>query len=52
MRKITPVMLVLLLVASLMANIDITQLETNEVIYDTCARNVADAEIVAINSPK
>ena len=35
MRKITPVMLVLLLVASLMANIDITQLEQTEVIEDT-----------------
>lgn len=52
MRKITPVMLVLLLVASLMANIDITQLETNEVIEDTGARNGADAELVAITSPK
>ena len=52
MRKITPVMLVLLLVASLMANIDITQLETNEVIEDTGARSGADAELVAITSPK
>ena len=40
MRKITPVMLVLLLVASLMANIDITQLETTEVIEETGARSV------------
>ena len=52
MRKITPVMLVLLLVASLMASIDITQLETNEVIEDTGARSGADAELVAITSPK
>ena len=52
MRKITPVMLVLLLVASLMANIDITQLETTEVIEDTGARSGADAELVAITSPK
>ena len=52
MRKITPVMLVLLLVASLMANIDITQLETTEVIEDAGARNGADAELVAITSPK
>ena len=35
-----------------MANIDITQLETNEVIEDTGARNGADAELVAITSPK
>ena len=52
MRKITPVMLVLLLVASLMANIDITQLEQTEVIEDTGARSGADAELVAITSPK
>ena len=52
MRKITPVMLVLLLVASLMANIDITQLETTEVVEDTGARSGADAELVAITSPK
>ena len=52
MKKITPVMLVLLLVASLMANIDITQLETTEVIEDTGARSGADAELVAITSPK
>jgi len=52
MRKITPVMLVLLLVASLMANIDITQLETNEVVEDAGARSGADAELVAITSPK
>tara|TARA_B100001109_G_scaffold29075_1_gene22436 strand:+ start:675 stop:3824 length:3150 start_codon:yes stop_codon:yes gene_type:complete len=52
MRKITPVMLVLLLVASLMANIDITQLETTEVIEDAGARSGADAELVAITSPK
>ena len=52
MRKITPVMLVLLLVASLMANIDIAQLETNEVVEDSGARSGADAELVAITSPK
>jgi len=52
MRKITPVMLVLLLVASLMANIDITQLETTEVVEDAGARSGADAELVAITSPK
>ena len=52
MRKITPVMLVLLLVASLMANIDITQLETTEVIEEAGARSGADAELVAITSPK
>jgi FlaG/FlaF family flagellin (archaellin) len=52
MRKITPVMLVLLLVASLMANIDIVQLETNEVVEDTGARSGADADLVAITSPK
>ena len=52
MRKITPVMLVLLLVASLMANIDIAQLETNEVVEDTGARSGADVDLVAITSPK
>ena len=52
MRKITPIMLVLLMVASLMANIDITQLETNEEIEETGARNGADAELIAITSPK
>ena len=51
MRKITPLMLVLLMVASLMANIDITQLETNEEIEETGARNGADAELIAITSP-
>ena len=44
MRKITPVMLVLLLVASLMANIDITQLETTEVIED--AEVIEEAEVI------
>ncbi|MEC7180331.1 MAG: hypothetical protein VXW36_02990, partial [Candidatus Thermoplasmatota archaeon] len=52
MRKITPIMLVLLMVASLMANIDITQLETNEEIEEAGARSGADAELVAITSPK
>ena len=52
MRKITPVILVLLLVASLMANIDIAQLETNEVVEDTGARSGADVDLVAITSPK
>ena len=52
MRKITPLMLVLLMVASLMANIDITQLETNEEIEEAGARNGADAELIAITSPK
>ena len=52
MKKITPVMLVLLLVASLMANIDVTNLETTEEIEETGARNGPDAEVVAITSPK
>ena len=52
MKKITPVMLVLLLVASLMANIDVTNLETTEEIEETGARSGADAEVVAITSPK
>ena len=52
MRKITPIMLVLLMVASLMANIDITQLETNEEIEEAGARSGADAELIAITSPK
>ena len=45
-------MLVLLLVASLMANIDVTNLETTEEIEETGARSGADAEVVAITSPK
>ena len=35
-----------------MANIDITQLETNEEIEETGARNGADAELIAITSRK
>ena len=52
MRKITPMILVTLLLVSALSSFDFAELEENEVIEDTGARAGADAELVAITNPK
>jgi len=52
MRKITPMILVTLLLVSALSSFDFAELEENEVIEDAGARAGADAELVAITNPK
>ena len=52
MRKITPMILVTLLLVSALSSFDFAELEEIEVIEDTGARSGADAELIAITNPK
>ena len=52
MRKITPMILVTLLLVSALSSFDFAELEETEVIEDAGARAGADAELVAITNPK
>ena len=52
MRNITPMILVALMLASIFASIDFVELEETVVIEETGARSGADAEAIAITSPK
>ncbi len=52
MRKITPMILVTLMLVSALSSFDFAELEETEVIEDAGARAGADAEMVAITSPK
>mgnify|MGYP006078762911 FL=1 len=52
MNKTTPMILVAMLMLSLMASIDITELEETIEVDDSSARAGADAEVIAITSPK
>ncbi|MDE0557267.1 MAG: hypothetical protein OSB30_02195 [Candidatus Poseidoniaceae archaeon] len=52
MRKMTPMILVALMLASIFASIDFVELEETVVIEETGARSGADAEAIAITSPK
>lgn len=52
MRKITPMILVALLLVSALSSFDFAELEETEVIEDAGARAGADAEMVAITNPK
>ncbi len=52
MRKITPMILVMLMLVSALSSFDFAELEENEVIEDTGARAGADADLVAITTPK
>ena len=52
MRKMTPMILVALMLASIFASIDFVELEETVVIEETGARSGADAEVIAITSPK
>ena len=52
MRKITPMILVMLMLVSALSSFDFAELEDNEVIEDTGARAGADADLVAITTPK
>ena len=52
MRKITPMILVTLMLVSALSSFDFAELEETEVIEDAGARSGADAEMVAITNPK
>ena len=52
MRKITPMILVTLMLVSALSSFDFAELEETEVIEDASARAGADAEMVAITNPK
>ena len=52
MRKITPMILVALMLVSVLSSFDFAELEETEVIEDAGARAGADAEMVAITNPK
>ena len=52
MRKMTPMILVVLMLASVFAGIDFVELEETVVIEEAGARTGADAETIAITSPK
>lgn len=52
MRKITPMILVALMLVSALSSFDFAELEEIEVIEDAGARAGADAEMVAITNPK
>jgi len=52
MRKMTPMILVALMLASIFASIDFVELEETVVIEEAGARTGADAEAIAITSPK
>ena len=52
MRKITPMILVMLMLVSALSSFDFAELEETEVIEDTGARSGADADLIAITSPK
>ena len=52
MRKITPMILVALMLVSALSSFDFVELEETEVIEDAGARAGADAELVAITNPK
>ena len=52
MNKTTPMILVAMLMLSLMANFDLTELQENIDVDDSSARAGVDAEVIAITSPK
>ncbi len=52
MRKITPMILVALMLVSALSSFDFAELEETEVIEEASARAGADAEMVAITNPK
>ena len=52
MKNMTPVILVLLMLTSFFAGMDIHELEEPMVIEETGARAGADASVVAITTPK
>ena len=52
MNKKTPMILVAMLLLSLMASIDMAELQETIDVVDTSARSGADAEVIAITSPK
>jgi len=52
MRKMTPMILVALMLASVFASIDFVELEETVIIEEAGARSGADAEAIAITSPK
>ena len=52
MNKTTPMILVAMLMLSLMANFDLTEMQENIDVDNTSARAGADADVIAITSPK
>ena len=52
MNKMTPMILVMLMLTSVLASIDIVELQEMKEIEDTNARAEADPEVVVITSPR
>ena len=52
MRKMTPMILVILMLASVLSNIDVAELQEMNEYEETSGRASADAEVVAITSPR
>ena len=52
MNKMTPMILVMLMLTSVLASIDYAELQETKEIEDTNARAEADPEVVVITSPR
>ena len=52
MRKMTPMILVILMLASVLSNIDVAELQEMNEYEETSGRASSDAEVVAITSPR
>ena len=52
MRKMTPMILVILMLASVLSSIDVTELQEMNEYEETSGRASGDAEVVAITSPR
>ncbi len=52
MKNMTPVILVMLMLTSFLAGMDMNELEEQVVIEETGARSGADASVIAITTPK
>ena len=52
MRKMTPMILVILMLASVLSSIDVYELQEQNEFEETSARAGADAEVTYITSPR
>ena len=52
MRKMTPMILVILMLASVLSSIDVYELQEQKEFEETSARAGADAEVVFVTSPR
>ena len=52
MRKMTPMILVILMLASVLSSIDVYELQEQNEFEETSARSGADPEVVYVTSPR